>query len=118
MNESGTLHDLEGLSWPGARLAEAIEWLARRHGLSPRATEIPPAPPTSENSETLTSWIDAVASALGIEAEPVESFYPETDSLLKNCGPALLQVRVGPETRFLAVLRGGTRSLILVSPAL
>src|SRR5437899_6499042 len=116
MNSSNRTFDFCKLAWPGARLGEAIEWLARRHGLSCQAAEVPTTHPVAGNSQDLTAWMCAQANALAIEAEHVESSYAEAEAMLKNCGPALLRVRAGIEICVLAVLRGsGTCVTVLTA---
>jgi len=110
--------DLEKVAWPAPRVGEAIEWLARKAGLSARAAEIPSAPPNIEAPEALARWIDAAALAAGVEAEPAESSCADAEALVSKCGPALLQVRVGSESRFLAVLAAGRKRVCLLSPTL
>jgi ATP-binding cassette subfamily B protein len=119
MNSAARTFDLASLAWPGARLGEAIEWLARRRGLPRRTAEILTSPPIAWNSESQTAaWIGAQASAFAMEAEHVECPYPETEAMLKNCGPALLRVRARTEICFLAVLRGSAAHVTVVTPAL
>jgi len=118
MHSSDRTFDLGKLAWPGARLGEAIEWLARGHGLSRRAAEGPTTPPITANSDDLTAWIGSQANAFALEAEHVESSYAETEAMLKNCGPALLRVRAGIEICFLAVLRGSATRVTVVTPDL
>ncbi len=108
----------EQLSWPASRLGEAMEWLARTSGLPVTKTELPGGLPRAEEPEVLNRWIDAAASVLGLEAEPVESACNEVESLVKSGAPALLQIKTGGEPRFLAVIRGGAKAVTLLNPAL
>jgi ATP-binding cassette subfamily B protein len=89
-------------------LAEAIEGLARKSGLTLRPVEIPtpPAGLTQDGSEALGQWIEAVANRLGFESEPVEMFYAEVERLVRSAGPALLRLPGSGEPRFLALLAG------------
>jgi len=95
-----------------------MEWLARRSGISTTTAQVSNDPPGPEDAEGLNVWIESAANALGIEAEPVESSYSEANSLVRHCGPALMQVRIGSETRFLGLLRGETRNVSLLGPDL
>src|SRR5262245_36712069 len=134
--------ELMTLSWPAARLGEALEGLARMAGLDPRAVEpllplIPHPLPEGEgtkdlpqkapwgkgqdligalghDNEALRHWLQAAASYLGIEAEPVGLFYGEVERLLPQLGPALLRLPGNGEPYFLAVLGGGRRSVTLL----
>src|SRR3974390_1761427 len=118
MKPLDTSLELERLTWPLARLDEAIEWLTRKAGLYDRTVEIPAAPPATADSEVLLDWIDAAARTLGIEAEPIDCAYADAEALLQNAGPALLQIRAGSEIRFFAVLAGNARRVSLLTPAL
>jgi ATP-binding cassette subfamily B protein len=98
--------DWNGITWPLARLGEAIEALGRewRPGGGVREG----APPPVLGAESLGAWIAAAAAWLGLEAEPVETGYGEVDLLLAHVGPALLRVPGDGAPRFLALLgRGG-----------
>ena len=65
---------LHELSWPAARLGEAIETAGRRAGFGPHEAEVgaPPARLLTGDSAALGRWIEAAAAWLGLEAEPVE----------------------------------------------
>jgi ATP-binding cassette subfamily B protein len=66
----------------------------------------------------LQTWLAATGRVLGLEVEPVEASYPELDSLLANCGPALVRLEFGHEQRFLAVLRSRRGKLHTLTPDL
>jgi hypothetical protein len=55
--------DLTPLAWPAARLNEALEALARRADLSPRAVEFlsPPAELLQQGDEALGRWLRLAA---------------------------------------------------------
>jgi ATP-binding cassette subfamily B protein len=110
--------DFEKLSWPVARLGEALEWLTHRSGLSSRAAELPCAPPDTEDLTVWNAWIDGAAHALAVESELVQSSYAEVEAFVKSPGPSLLKVRVDSKSRFLAVLGGGRKRVSLLGPDL
>jgi ATP-binding cassette subfamily B protein len=109
--------DWEKLSWPASRLGEAIEWLARRTRLPVRSAEMKTAAPGPQDPEAFDAWLDAAAGAIGLEVEPVETSFAEVDGLVKQCGPALIQIRLNDQSRFLAVI-GGRRRVKLLGPDL
>ncbi len=111
---------LIGLSWPRERLGEAIEALARRSKLSPGFPCAPDAPrdPEAINDENLGRWVTTTTAKLNLEAEPVFTSYAELDQLIDGGGPALLRLRVGEESRFLALLGRGWRRVSVVDPDL
>ena len=105
---------LESCSWPLARLGECLALLARFGGLSPCGLATGPAPPEAENNgQDLSRWIAATAHSLGIESEPAEAPYGEIGQLLRASGPALFRLPGNGAPRFLALVRGGRRSLSL-----
>jgi ATP-binding cassette subfamily B protein len=104
---------LQPLTWPASRAAEALAALARRSGLAPRL------PGTRTRGETLDEWI-AAASRLGMEVEPVEAPYAGVESLVRGAAPALLRLPGRPDNSrpgYLALLRGGRRSVTLLAPS-
>jgi ATP-binding cassette subfamily B protein len=108
------------LSWPAARLGEAIETAGRRAGLGAREAEVgaPPARLLTGDGTALGQWIEAAASWLGLEAEPVETPYAEVEPLIRTAGPALVRLPDRDEARFLVLLRGRRRGAVLLSPEL
>ena len=97
-DETGADEAVEAYSWPVSRLGEALEILAVESSLKPRSVDIP-APPqglgqfgiTGHNGcEALGRWIETAASCLGLEAEPVQMSYAQTERLLRHAGPALV----------------------------
>ena len=118
---SSDLQFLRALAWDPARLAEAIEALARRARLLPHLMQAPTplAEPPALDSDSLARWVDLVAGRLGIEAEPVKCGYPDADRMVCGCAPAIL--RMSPEAAgdgpcFLAVLKSNRRWVTLLAP--
>jgi ATP-binding cassette subfamily B protein len=114
------MRDLNTLTWPVARLGEALETMARHSGLaqSGRATPVPPAGLAQEDAAALGAWIEAAAAWLGLEAEPVEAPYPEAERLVRVAGPALLRLPNQGELRFVVLLGGRRRTLAVLGPDL
>ena len=100
------------LSWPASRLGEALELLAQRAGLRPRAAQglVPPADAGVSPVQT-ERWLDWAASQLDIEIEAVDSPVPELGALLDRGGPALLRwTDLAGVTRFLLLLGADGRA--------
>jgi ATP-binding cassette subfamily B protein len=113
--------DLEKLTWPVSKLGEALSALARRSGLAPRPIDVPRPPATlgqGDDEGALGQWVMAAAGRLGLEAEPVGAPYPELEGLIRGAAPALLRLRTGEELCFLALLRGGRRTVLVLTPDL
>jgi ATP-binding cassette subfamily B protein len=109
---------LDRLSWPAARLGEALETLGRRSGLGPlwsKATAAGPA--VGPQDDGVATWIEAAAAGLGLQAEPVEASHGELDSLLGRLGPAIVRLP-GGKPGFVALLEGGNGSVKLLAPDL
>jgi ATP-binding cassette, subfamily B, bacterial len=101
------LRALAAISWPAARLGEALDLLARRAGLQPQtapgltlpAVDAASAPNASNASNAASTrsgpetarWLDWAAAQLGIELEAVDTPVPELSALVAGAGPALLR---------------------------
>ncbi|MBI3801897.1 MAG: ABC transporter ATP-binding protein [Deltaproteobacteria bacterium] len=98
--------DLAPLSWPVARLGEALETLARKSGFPLRPVEslVPPRDLALDGGEQLGRWIAAAAGCLGLEVEPLEMPYAEVERLVCTAAPALLQLPGKSEPHFLLLL--------------
>jgi ATP-binding cassette subfamily B protein len=72
--------------WPESRLSEAIQLLAIQSGLLQAPSPLTPVP---------SSDAEATASRLGLEAQPVETPYPDFEAQLHKMGPALIQIGDG-----------------------
>ncbi|HYU32452.1 MAG TPA: ABC transporter ATP-binding protein [Thermoanaerobaculia bacterium] len=94
--------DLDALAWPASRLGEALSALARRSGLDPAKLDLP-EPEDAASPDDLDRWIAAAASAMELEAEPVEASYGEVEALVQRSAPALLRLP-GDRPRFLLLL--------------
>jgi len=84
------------IAWPANRIGEALEALARRSDLRPKAIELP-LPPVNiaDDPRRLGLWIESAASSLGLEAEPSQMRYAEVERKLASAAPALLRCSDG-----------------------
>src|SRR5262249_6189424 len=114
------METLTTLTWPMGRLGEAIMVLARLRGWRLRDIEAPVYQEglEQEGTEAPGVWLEAVATWLGIEAEPVEVPYAEVESLVRSAGPALLRLPGLEKPGFLALLGYQGRRALLVGPDL
>ncbi len=104
--------DLSALAWPLARTGEAVEELASRSRFPFRAGTLTPVPPSADVDPE--RWIDAVASWLGLEAEPVDAPEADLPELLRRSAPALLTLAAA---RSVLVVVGAARGrVLLLSP--
>jgi ATP-binding cassette subfamily B protein len=79
--------------WPHSRLNEALESLAVQSGLSPTTT--------NEKRETRNEEdVEARARRLNLEAQPIETPYPDLELQLPKMAPALIRLGSG----YLAIL--------------
>ncbi|HEV3052996.1 MAG TPA: hypothetical protein VGX50_21995, partial [Longimicrobium sp.] len=92
---------LDAALWPAARAGEALDALAAASGLATRREGSAPAPLFGLVDDDA---VDPAARAMGVEAQSVQSAYAEVERMLRGCGPALLRIPGGGETRLLAVL--------------
>jgi ATP-binding cassette subfamily B protein len=106
------------LTWSAPQLARAIEALSRASGLDARPAQIPhDSGNASLPKEVLEKWIQDNAQWYGLEAEYVDVTYDAVDEMLRQVGPALLQIRGNGESEFLALLDGG-KSVSVLAPDL
>ncbi len=103
--------------WPASRLGEAIEILVQKAGFTftPGEVPVPPDNLDQADDETIDEWVGFVSERLSVEAEPVESTYPEIGQMIRGAGPAVLRVPC-PGAWFLILLKGGPRNVCLIAP--
>jgi ATP-binding cassette subfamily B protein len=107
--------EIPALAWPGARLGEAVETLARRAGLAGLRPEMQnPGAETLADGSRLEAWLEAAASWLGCELEPIRPTAGQLRRLLASGTPLIVRLP-GPEPRFL-LARGRGRRVALVGP--
>ncbi len=115
---------LREISWPLARLGEALEALARHGKIAPGPTPAAgPAYASLENAkatddETLVRWLKSNARQMNLEVEPVFSSYAELEQMISFSGPALLRLRGDDGPRFLVLLGREWRKLTVLDPQL
>jgi hypothetical protein len=106
------------LTWSAPQLARAIEAVARASGLHVRPAQIPyDSGNASLPNDALDKWIQDNAQWYGLEAEYVDVTYDTVDEMLRQTGPALLQIRGDGESEFLTLL-GGRKSVSVLAPDL
>ncbi|HEY0004110.1 MAG TPA: ABC transporter ATP-binding protein [Pyrinomonadaceae bacterium] len=112
--------ELDKISWPLARVGEAIEALARESGYPLKRLDAP-APRIDaqwNEAETLNRWLEGVSAWMGLEAERAVAPYIEVEHLLRTAGPVLIRLDVEGEPRFLALIRSRGRKLLILAPSL
>lgn len=90
------------VTWPANRAAEALEALARKTGLRPKAATVVTPAVVSAEPTRLGRWIEASAAVLGFDAEPEEIRYADVDRILASAAPALLRLGDGTLLALLA----------------
>ena len=99
---------LDALAWPGERLAEAIESVARPSGWRVAAGGDLPLP-----RGDAAAWIAQCAQAAGVDCEDVAFRYASIGGELASLGPAVI---VLAEERFLVVAGTGARHVAALAP--
>jgi ATP-binding cassette, subfamily B, bacterial len=122
MNEQ-PMNAIAAAAWPADRIAEAIEALARRAGLRPRAAASDTSTPAHDNEQGFEHWLDHTCSKLGLEMEAVDAHGGELSATLRAAAPALLRLpssHVGdnPASGYLLLLGASGRQLQLLRPDL
>jgi ATP-binding cassette, subfamily B, bacterial len=110
---------LTEITWPCARLGEAIDALGRAAGLEPqgRTLEMRGRSHGACEPRYVSRWIEDAASWLSLQAEPVHTTHAEISELLERGAPALIEVREGDERRYVAILEGGKSRTTIIDPA-
>jgi ATP-binding cassette subfamily B protein len=100
------MKDLADLAWPIERATDALFDLAQRAGLRPRE----PRAREEAGRGSGTDFLEATASEMDLEAEPVEVAYAEAESFLARAAPALVRIEGfegGPRLLLVIGARGG-----------
>ncbi|MCI5119648.1 MAG: hypothetical protein D3908_00315, partial [Candidatus Electrothrix sp. AUS4] len=102
--------------WPATSLHQALPLLARMCSLVPsEARNTPdPLPEESATVELVGHWLLAAARQMGLEPLAIETSYPEADEMLSQAGPAFLYLPGEGPAKFLAIVRGGRRTIQLL----
>ncbi|HEX2979907.1 MAG TPA: hypothetical protein VHO48_06565, partial [Anaerolineaceae bacterium] len=130
-----TAQNLNELAWPGSRLEEAVEWLARTSGLVPVGVSIHDQPVAAAFASGQAGWqqsVESAAALLGIEAEPVSCTYATLEDFFRGAAPAIIQLPSGapsdahgtdpadaaqpvPSSQFIVIKKSGRNCHILSS---
>lgn len=107
---------VSALSWPAARLGEALQQLAHRSGIPGRAVSRIPVPDASlqRGEQPVGPWMESAATFLRLETESIGTSYAELPGLLRRAAPALVQLPGEGEPRVIVLLgerRGRLRVL-------
>jgi ATP-binding cassette subfamily B protein len=110
---------LSALAWPAARMGEAIERLAHHSKMPGRPVAQLPVPDASlqRGGKPIGPWVEAAATFLGLEAEPIGANYAELLRLLRRAGPALLRLPGDGAPEVLALLGERRGQLLVLTPA-
>ena len=106
--------DLEEIGWPIAHSVEALEAAARECGmpLDQHADTAAIWGASALSEAAFDRWIQASATWLGVEAEPVDLEYAEVESLLVSAAPCLIRVPF-EDTILVIVGRRGSSVVVL-----
>jgi ATP-binding cassette subfamily B protein len=110
-------HETATLTWSVPQLAQAIETLAARSGIEPHNSVPCGAGSASFPDDAVKKWIEENARWFGLEAERVVVTYDEVDEMLRQTGPALLEIPGDGAPQFLTLLGGG-KSVSVLAPDL
>lgn len=112
--------DIADLSWPLSRLGEGIQEMARFSGLNTGIRDhlTAPEPLQQQDIVDLSRWIEWASDRLALEAEPIETSVSQVGHLLRNAGPAVLQIKIGQDIKFLFLLKSKFGKLQLIGPDL
>ena len=109
----------DDLRWPIAQIGEGLSCLARAYGWSAPGEETLAAEIHLNNEALLDDWVDRCARECALEAEPVQFYHRETETVLRSAAPALLRVpapsSASPGT-FLVLLRSHRYWVDLIAP--
>jgi ATP-binding cassette, subfamily B, bacterial len=110
---------LEALTWPRARLGEAVVALARQAGVGSEPTTALPTTdedPPALDDESVERRLEAVAATLDLEIEPVEPTVRALDAFLRRAGLALFRLPGQAQTRALALVAARGHALLILGP--
>lgn len=103
---------LDALTWKTRELGDAVASLAREYDKP--VSSIPKAPEDLAVPSAAAHWMEAAATAVGLEVEPVNIPFQELESVLSQAKCLLLPRRQG----YLVLLRGGPLRVTLLAPGL
>jgi ATP-binding cassette subfamily B protein len=108
--------NLTSYGWPASRLHQALERLAKKAGLLSRLPETLSGYHGPADDNIIDQWMVATTEQMGIEAEAVEIAYGELEQRIQQIGPALIRLPNEATPLFLAVLKGGKKSIKVITP--
>ena len=104
-------------SWPLDRAGTALVALANAAGLPVRTATPPRSVGANATSSAFATWMEQAALSIGLEAEPLKSFYPDLDVHLSVAPPALFLIRShSNEAHLVAVLRRSGNKFTVLGP--
>ena len=118
--DENTINQLNNVCWSSELIADALDALASKSGLSPKSVELPPPGSSIEEctTEIFGQWLESAAEMIGLEAEEVETAYADAEHMVKSAGPALLKLELDDKPRFLALLPSYGNKVSLLTPSL
>jgi ATP-binding cassette subfamily B protein len=114
-------NQLDDLYWPLSRLGDLLENLARRSKLVSHPLHLPQPPDSLFEAKhaAVARWISSAAGHLGLETESVDTEYLDIERFLRVGGPAILRIPGEfDQQRFIALLKGGRRTVRILTPEL
>jgi ATP-binding cassette subfamily B protein len=105
-------------TWPLARLADAVELLARESGLVTPAAAARQAPVLNRAaaSEAVDGRVERLSRTLDFEVEPCDVTYGGVARMLENAAPALVKVPGDHDDQFLALVGSSGHTVTLLGP--
>ena len=100
-------------------MGEALEALSRKTQLRPKSIEalhFPSQVPAAGGD--LDEWMQMASTFLKIDTQSIETPYPEVESFLRGCGPAIIRLDSEQGPLFLAIVRSRCGFLGVLAPDL
>jgi len=90
---------IEGVAWPLDRVGDAVVAVARAARFPPSDVVLPAFPLGAIGEHAvLERWVDGVARAVNLEAEPIRVTYPDIEPMIRRGSASVLTVAVDPAT--------------------
>jgi ATP-binding cassette subfamily B protein len=117
------MSELPSVAWPLSSLPDAISWVGRRIGLSPRPGQKAGTAGEWIGAEEalIGQWIETTARQFELEAEPVGTSYANLLEFVHGAGPAILRLpgtTVLEEIRFVVLLKARRNRVLALGPDL
>jgi ATP-binding cassette, subfamily B, bacterial len=105
------------LAWPVARLADAIEELARVSGIARTSSaRVRARSRRDSDADAIDGSVEQLSQRLQFESDARDVSYKEVERVLETAGPAVLRLSTDAGEGFLAVLASSRRSVRLLAP--